>query len=114
MSRSIQLYLHDALAAITDILDFTVAYDVDRYLGDRLLRAAVERKFEIIGEALGNVRRLGPDLAATITDLRRAIAFRNVIIHSDMDIDDLIVWSTLKEKLPGMQERLQLLLAERS
>jgi hypothetical protein len=44
----------------------------------RPLRAAVERQFEIIGEAFAGLRRIAPALAARIPDLPRIIAFRNV------------------------------------
>jgi uncharacterized protein with HEPN domain len=45
------------------------------------VRAAVERKFEVVGEALGQLARLDPELAARIPDYRRIIAFRNILIH---------------------------------
>ena len=43
-----------------------------------MLRSAVERQFEIIGEALNQLSKVAPDLAAQIADLSRIVAFRNV------------------------------------
>jgi uncharacterized protein with HEPN domain len=47
---------------------------------DLVLRSAVERQFEILGEALGQLDRLDATLAARIPDLRQIVAFRNVLI----------------------------------
>jgi uncharacterized protein with HEPN domain len=38
------------------------------YHGDKLVKAAVERKFEIIGEALNRVARMSPETAAKIRE----------------------------------------------
>ena len=46
------------------------------------MRAATERQFEIMGEALTGLRRVDPDLAASVPDLPRIIAFRNILIHN--------------------------------
>ncbi len=57
-----------------------------------MLRAAVEREFEIIGEALAQLSKLDAALVARISDYRRIIAFRNILIHGYADVDDQLVW----------------------
>jgi uncharacterized protein with HEPN domain len=77
-----------------------------------LLRSAVERQFEIIGEAL---RRLAMDDAATarrITGHERIIAFRNILIHGYAEVDDRIVWDILERKLPTLLEEVESLLGD--
>ena len=52
------------------------------YQNDRRLRWAVERGFEIIGEALTQLNKIDPSTAQSITDWQAIIGFRNILIHS--------------------------------
>lgn len=78
----------------------------------RSLRFAVERQFEIIGEALNQLRRVAPALAARIPELDRIIGFRNVLIHGYDDIDSAGVWRVVETDLPPLRDRVSGLLAE--
>ena len=73
--------LDDIRDAAAFILQVTSGSTLETYRGDRLLRQAVERNFEIIGEAVNLLRKLDPAVAARITDASRIVAFRNVLIH---------------------------------
>lgn len=72
----------------------------DDYRTDDMLRAAVERQFEIIGEALNQLRRHAPELATRIREHEKIIGFRNILIHGYAVVDDAVVWSAASEKLP--------------
>jgi uncharacterized protein with HEPN domain len=63
------------------VAEFVQGRSFDDYLADRLLRSAVERQLEIVGEALNRLAKEVPALAARIPDLRPAIAARNVLIE---------------------------------
>jgi len=76
-----------------------------------MLRSAVERQFEIIGEALNNLSKVDQELAASIPDLRRIVAFRNILIHGYASVDDELVWQVLTGKRPQLEEHLRQLLA---
>jgi len=67
---------------------------------DRFFRRAVEREFEIIGEALKRIDRLDPPTAARISELRRIVDFRNRIIHGYDTVDDAVVWGIVEKRLP--------------
>lgn len=105
-------YLWDAWHAASRIARFTAGRSYDDYLADEMLRAAVERQFEVIGEAFTGLRRLDPGLAASIPDLPRIVAFRNVLIHGYATVDDLLVWSVIQGELAELLALLGHLLGE--
>ena len=77
---------------------------------DLVLRSAVERQFEILGEALGQLARREAALAAKIPDLRQIVAFRNILIHNYALIDRARVWHTAQDDLPSLRAALDDLL----
>lgn len=56
-------------------------HDLASYHADDLVRAAVERQFEVIGEALAQLARHSPDIVTEVPHWREAIGFHNVLIH---------------------------------
>jgi len=75
--HDVRAFLLDIEQACSAIVEFTAGKTLAVYLADAMLRSAVERKFEIIGEALNRALALEPSLAARVTDTRSIIAFRN-------------------------------------
>ena len=73
--------LWDARKAAGLIADFVANRTWQDYESDPMLRSAVERQFQIMGDALNKLSRLEPAAAAGISDLRRIVAFRNVLVH---------------------------------
>jgi uncharacterized protein with HEPN domain len=74
------------------------------------VRAAVERQFEIIGEALNQLSKAAPEIVKQIPDSARIIAFRNILVHGYAVLDHSIVWSVVQEHLPELETRVQSLL----
>lgn len=79
---------------------------------DDMLRSAVERQFEIIGEAVNQFTRAAPALADRIPDVRQIIDFRNVLIHGYAGINHRTVWRTIQEDLRRFRSHLTQLLSE--
>lgn len=69
MDRDGSGFLWDIARAGEDIAVFTAGLDAETFLENRLVYAAVERKFEIIGEALSQLAKFDLALAARIPDL---------------------------------------------
>jgi uncharacterized protein with HEPN domain len=111
MVRDPRTLLWDAHKRASAILEFVEGRTETDYLAEAMLRAAVERNFEVIGEALGRLRQLDPSLATKIPDLSRIVAFRNLLIHGYATVNDRIVWRTIKEDLPGLHAALSALLS---
>ncbi len=92
-------FLWDALHVAEAIARLTAGRRFDDYLSDDMLRSAVERQFEIVGEAFAALRRRFPDVAARIEQLPKAIAFRNVPIHGYAQVNSRLVWSVIETEL---------------
>jgi uncharacterized protein with HEPN domain len=99
--------IRDAAAYIVELAQGRTLEDYNR---DRMLRQAVERNFEIIGEAVSRLTRLDPDTAGRIGSHRQIVDFRNVLIHGYDLIDHRIVWSTIAEKIPVLLKEVESLL----
>jgi uncharacterized protein with HEPN domain len=112
MERDPRSFLWDARTSADAILRYTANKSEAAYLADDMLRAAVERHFEIIGEALNRLAKTAPDIAVRIPELARAVAFRNLLIHGYANVDDPTVWRTTQEDLPGLRAIVAALLAE--
>ena len=95
-------YLYDMQQA-TDLLGtFMAGKNVGDYEKDPMLRAAVEREFQIVGEALARLAKDDPDVASQITEFRRIVAFRNILIHGYAEVDHRLVWDVVENKLPAL------------
>ena len=77
---------------------------------DLMLRLAVERQFEIIGEALNRLRKTDRTVADKITESRGIISFRNVLAHGYDSVDQSITWRIIQDKLPVLKRDLEELL----
>jgi len=103
-------YLYDIQQAASRIAEFTSGKRLDGYRGDAMLRSAVERQFEVIGEALTQLAKLDEALVAHISEYRRIIAFRNILIHGYAEVDDRLVWDIIETKLPILRQQVEALL----
>ena len=112
MARDPQAFLWDVRESADAIAGYATGRTLADYIAQRLLRSAVEREFEIIGEALNQLSRIAPDIAARIPELPRAVAFRNLLIHGYATVDDATVWLTMHEDLPALRANVAELLAE--
>ena len=99
--------LYDIEQAIELILSFVQDKGFDDYTSSALLRSAVERQFEIIGEALNRLHRLDPEWIAQISDYQRIIAFRNVLAHGYDVISDEVVWDIVQSRLAGLRQEVE-------
>lgn len=102
--------LWDARQAAERIARYTAEKTLADYEADDLVRSAVERQFEIIGEALGALRRIDPKTAARIAELPRIVAFRNLLIHGYASVDHRIVWGVVEGQLHTLITTLAALL----
>ena len=94
--------LFDVLDSCRSIRQWCATRSFSDYEAERQFRRAVEREFEIIGEALNRLDRTDPPTAARISELRRIVDFRNRIIHGYDTVDDTVVWGIVERHLPAL------------
>ncbi len=94
--------LNDVRSAAELILQHTADRTVEEYVADPWFRSAVERNFEIIGEAINKLQQQDPAIVESIPNVREIVSFRNWLAHGYYDIDHDRVWSYTEEQLPGL------------
>lgn len=103
-------YLYDIHESAGNILNFVAGKTFDDYSSDIMLKSAVERQFEIIGEALKQLLEKYPDYKPKITNPPRIISFRNRLIHGYTSVSDEVVWGVIKKNLPILKSEINRLL----
>lgn len=82
--------------------------DLSEYEKNWMLKRAVERELEIFGEAANRILAAEPNIA--ITDARKIVNLRNLIIHSYDAVADEIIWAIVHKNLPELAIEIQSLL----
>jgi uncharacterized protein with HEPN domain len=112
MQLEAKKYLYDIQQAVARIVEFTAGKRLEDYRSSAMLRSAVERQFEIVGEALSQLARRDERAFSRISESRRIVAFRNLLIHGYADVDDRIVWDVIETKLPTLRRQIETLLGD--
>jgi len=107
MNQNVLKRLLDALQSARYVVDFADGADLDSYRESPLLRSAVERQLEIVGEALGRARSEDPSLDDRIPHLLEIVALRNRLAHGYGEIDDGMIWSIVEEEIPDLIRTLE-------
>ena len=110
MQRDARCYLWDALRAAESAQAFVRGKTYEAFIEDDLLRSAVERQLEIIGEALSQLAKVDPRIAGNVAELPCIIAFRKILVYGYAAIDYDTVWRLIDDKLPELQTNLTMLL----
>jgi uncharacterized protein with HEPN domain len=112
MPRDSKAYLWDVTKAADAISEFVVEKTYNDYIGNLLLRSAIERQFEVIGEALNQLSKVDSQLASRIPHLSEIVAFRNLLIHGYAAVNDILVWRAIHESLPKLRATVATLLEQ--
>lgn len=112
MGPDVRGFLWDMQEAALAIGRFTGGMDSSGFAENEVIQAAVERKFEILGEALNQLSKIDPALARRVPDFRDIISFRNLLIHGYAVVDQNEVWDAVQTSLPGLRQAVAALLEE--
>lgn len=111
MQLEIQKFLFDIKTSIDSINDYLGDNrDFSVYKTNKLLKRAIERELEIIGEAAGRILKI--DSNFPIEDARKIVDLRNWVIHGYNIIDDVIIWGIISKQLPILKNQVEILLVD--
>ncbi len=109
MQRDALKHLYDIKEAIDSIYEYLgPKRDFESYKTNKLLRRAVERELEIIGEATNRI--LKTDKNINISNARRIVDLRNWVIHGYDTVDNTIIWGIISRDLPKLKTEAERLL----
>ncbi len=100
-------YLHDVLDAIAAIRTYTEGMDQTAYLQDGLRQAAVERKLQIVTEALIRVGRPDMQTLCPHVDWDSARSMGNFLRHEYDRVDNTRIWETIEDDLPTLEKAVR-------
>ncbi|MGN6494183.1 MAG: HepT-like ribonuclease domain-containing protein [Agriterribacter sp.] len=105
MKPDIRKYFEDMLLSI-DIIESHLKdiRNLQEYESDQKAIDSVERRLAIIGEALFKADKL--DQALTISDKKRIIGLRHILVHDYDLIDDSTIWLIVQKNLPLLKSEL--------
>ncbi len=102
MQDNSRKHLEDALRVVTLIGAFTDDASFEDYVGDDLLKSAVERQFQIIGRILATLAQEDPATATALPHLDAFIELGEALSQHHDDTDDQHLWNMVENELPGL------------
>lgn len=109
MQHNVKKYLFDIKVSIESIYEYLGnERNFNKYLENKLLRRAIERELEIIGEATNKILKIDENIK--IPDSRRIVDLRNWIIHGYDKVDDIIIWGIISKDIPMLEKQIEKLL----
>jgi uncharacterized protein with HEPN domain len=109
--RDARRHFQDVLEAIEQIEQFVGSMSFNEYAHDEKTKAAVERKLQILTEAIIRIADQSPGAFPEI-DHSGYRGMGNVLRHSYHKVNDSLVWATVKDDLPGLKSAVQRILRQ--
>lgn len=109
MDERILKYLIDIENSIAEIEGYFVHIpkDFNIYKQNVMLKRAVERNLEIIGEAVNKILKKDESYLQKISEAKSIIGLRNLVIHAYDSISDENIWAVLINHLPKLKTEIK-------
>ena len=110
MNEKVLKCLYDIKFSIEEIDSYFAGRQIifDEYCSDILLKRAVERNLEIIGEAMHRILKV--DSEFPLDNAYRIVGLRNQIIHGYDSVSDENIWSILTNHIPKLKKEINKLI----
>jgi len=114
MDDRIGKWLFDVQTSISDIESYLEGreFKFEGYQKDKMLKRAIERELEIIGEAVNRIIKKDPTYSEKISGAQNIVGLRNQVIHAYDNISDENIWAIIVNHLPRLKEDVNRLLGE--
>jgi uncharacterized protein with HEPN domain len=114
MDERILKWLYDIKMCIDEIDSFFNVEEKDffKYRNNLMLKRAIERNLEIIGEAINRIITRDNSFSEKISNAKAIIGLRNQVIHAYDNISDENIWSILTNHLPKLKNEVDVLIKE--
>lgn len=114
MDERILKWLYDVKLAIDEIDNFFYENPKDffKYQQNIILKRAIERNLEIIGEAINRIIKRDETFTEKISEAKAIVGLRNQVIHAYDNISDENIWSILINHLPKLKQEIEFLITE--
>ena len=101
--------LQHIIDAIEEIEKYLVATDLSIFLENSMMRFACIKQMEIIGEACN---QLSVELKSKFSNIEwvQIVGMRNVFAHEYFGIDSRLVWEIIKNDIPELKVKIELIL----
>ena len=112
MNEKVLKSLFDIKLAIHEIDSFlpSIGISFPEYKSNLMLKRAIERNLEIIGEAMNRIIKEDPGFP--IQEALRIVGLRNQIIHAYDSISDENIWAIIINHLPKLRSEVDKLTEE--
>lgn len=106
-------YLAHIVEAAQKVSRYTASLDRRAFLADDKTQDAVVRNLEIVGEAARRILEDCPNFAAQHPEVpwQTIYAMRNRLSHGYHEVNLEIVWDTIQQSLPDLEQQLRQILA---
>jgi uncharacterized protein with HEPN domain len=109
--RNEKFFLFDIKYSVEKILKYSKNLSFDEFINDEKTIDAIERNFEIIGEA---VKSLSPKTKNKYpyVPFKQIAGMRDKLIHDYFGVDYEIIYTTINNKLPEFKSQIENIINE--
>lgn len=113
MEKQDLVYVRHILNAIENIFEYIEDINEVNFLENQMIKDAVVRNFEVIGEATKKISVSFREKYPKI-EWKKMAGMRDKLIHDYLDVDYEVVWYTATSLLPGLQNSLENIMKKES